>query len=242
MNFYSVIIGSELLNGRRRDSHFEFLNKELLKRGWTQKANFVIKDDPNFMEDVFKLIKSDKDSVMFCFGGIGSTPDDFTREVSAKVFSEGLTRHKEAQKIILEKMGEKAYPHRIKMADLPKGAKLLENPINKMPGYYLEDRFFFTPGFANMAHPMVTWVLDTFYPKAPKSYNCNFVAYTAEAEMINIMKQLPKDIEFSCLPQLTNGKKMAEIYLSSQNQNKLNRWCKFFKDELDKLNIKFKEL
>jgi molybdopterin-biosynthesis enzyme MoeA-like protein len=242
MNFYSVIIGSELLNGRRRDSHFEFLNKELLKRGWTQKANFVIKDDPNFMEDVFKLIKSDKNSVMFCFGGIGSTPDDYTREVSAKVFSKGLTRHEDAQKIILEKMGEKAYPHRIKMADLPKGAKLLENPINKMPGYYLEDRFFFTPGFPNMAHPMVTWALDTFYPKAPKSYSCNFIAYTSEAEMIDIMKRLPKQIELSCLPQLLDGKRTAEIHLSSQNQDELNRWCKFFKDELDKLNINYKEI
>ena len=58
MNFYSVIIGTELLNGRRKDGHFDFFNKELLKRGWTQKANFVIKDDPKFLEDVYNLIKS----------------------------------------------------------------------------------------------------------------------------------------------------------------------------------------
>ena len=37
VNFYSVIIGTELLNGRRKDAHFEFLNQELLKRGWEQK-------------------------------------------------------------------------------------------------------------------------------------------------------------------------------------------------------------
>jgi molybdopterin-biosynthesis enzyme MoeA-like protein len=111
-----------------------------------------------------------------------------------------------------------------------------------MPGYYLEDRFFFTPGFANMAHPMIIWALDTFYPKAPKSYSCNFIAYTSEAEMIDIMKKLPKQIELSCLPQLLDGKKTAEIHLSSQNQDELNRWCKFFKDELDKLNINYKEI
>jgi len=169
-NFYSVIIGSELLNGRRQDSHFEFFNRELLKRGWVQKANFVIKDDPQFMEDVFNLIKADKNSVMFCFGGIGSTPDDYTREVAGKVFSDGMSYHDEAKKIILEKMGDKAYPHRIKMAYLPNGSKLLPNPINKMPGFFLEDRYFFTPGFPNMAHPMVSWAMDKFFKKAPESF------------------------------------------------------------------------
>ena len=77
-NFYSVIIGTELLNGRRNDAHFSFINTELIKRGWEQKANFVIEDKPSFIEDVFSLIYKDKNSVLFCFGGIGSTPDDYT--------------------------------------------------------------------------------------------------------------------------------------------------------------------
>ncbi len=240
-NFYSVIIGTELLNGRRKDSHFEFLNSELLKRGWSQKANFVVKDDPAFLEDVFRLIKSDKNSVMFCFGGIGSTPDDFTREVSAKVFSDSLVRNKTAEKIILEKMGEEAYPHRIKMADLPNGAKLLSNPVNKMPGYYLEDRFFFTPGFPNMAHPMVEWAMESFYPKAPKKYSSNFVAFVSEAELIDVMEKLPKDVELSCLPQLENGVKTSEIYLSSEDEELLTKSDKMFKSYMNEKNIKYKE-
>lgn len=65
MNFYSVIIGTELLNGRRKDAHFTFLNEELLKRGWTHKASFVIEDDINLMKNTFNLIKDDKNSVMF---------------------------------------------------------------------------------------------------------------------------------------------------------------------------------
>ncbi len=240
-NFYSVIIGTELLNGRRKDSHFEFLNKELLKRGWSQKANFVVKDDPAFLEDVFMLVKSDENSVMFCFGGIGSTPDDFTREVSAKVFSGSLTRHSEVEKIILDRMGEDAYPHRIKMADLPSGAKLLENPINKMPGFYLKDRFFFTPGFPNMAHPMVTWALNTFYPKAPKRFCSNFVAFVSEADLIDVMQKLPKDVELSCLPQLKDGVRTSEIYLSSEDEELLRKSDKMFKSYMKENNIKYKE-
>ena len=70
VNFYSVIIGTELLNGRRKDVHFAFLNQELLKRGWEHKASFVIEDDKELMLKIFNLIKSDEHSVMFCFGEI----------------------------------------------------------------------------------------------------------------------------------------------------------------------------
>jgi len=88
-NFYSVIIGTELLNGRRKDAHFAFLNEQLLKRGWTHKASFVIEDDTKLMENIYNLIKADKNSVMFSYGGIGATPDDYTRQIAAKVFREG---------------------------------------------------------------------------------------------------------------------------------------------------------
>ena len=87
VNFYSVIIGTELLNGRRVDAHFPFLNEQLLKRGWEHKASFVIEDDPKLMFDIFNLIKADENSVMFCFGGIGATPDDYTRQTAAKAFT-----------------------------------------------------------------------------------------------------------------------------------------------------------
>ena len=59
VNFYSVIIGTELLNGRRKDAHFSFLNEQLLKRGWEHKASFVIADDTQLMLNIFNLIKSD---------------------------------------------------------------------------------------------------------------------------------------------------------------------------------------
>ena len=145
MNFYSVIIGSELLNGRRKDAHFDFLNKELMKRGWEQKGSFVIKDDFKLIEDIYTLIKNDEQSVMFSFGGIGSTPDDITRAVSAKVFGDGrLHIHDEVFKIIIDKFGEDgAYPHRIKMSELPKGAGLLKNMVNDIPGFQMDNRFFF---------------------------------------------------------------------------------------------------
>ncbi len=239
-SFYSVIIGTELLNGRREDSHFSFFNKELLKRGWEHKANFVIKDDPSFLKDVFKLVKSDPNSVMVSFGGIGSTPDDFTREIASITFtSEYPVRHKEAEKIIIDRLGDRAYPHPIKMADIPRGSKLIKNPINNMPGFQLRDRFFFVPGFPQMAHPMISQILDEFYPKNREKYNCSFIAQTGEATMIDIMDKLPDEVELSCLPTFDGEKRSAEIYLSSFDEELLKEWCEFFKSKLVEMGIEF---
>jgi len=240
--FYSVIIGTELLNGRRKDSHFDYLNHALRKRGWSQKASFVIKDEPQFLEDVFKLIRADRESVMFSFGGIGSTPDDFTREMAARAFRDApLIRHQEAEKIILDRLGERAYPHPIKMADLPKGANLIENPVNKMPGFSLDKRFFFVPGFPEMAHPMVDAMLDKYYPKAPEKFSCNFIAKCSEADLIDIMIALPPEIELSCLPQFVGEKRQAEIYLAYHDSGILDRWCSFFKERLEAMGIEYSD-
>jgi len=242
-NFYSVIIGTELLNRRREDAHFSVLAEELLKRGWEYKANFIIKDDPKFLKDIFTLIKSDPQSVMFSFGGIGSTPDDFTREVASIAFTQQPPyRHKEAEKIIVERLGERAYPHPITMADIPKGSQLIENPINRMPGFQIENRFFFVPGFPQMAHPMIKNILNEFYPKNSTKFNCNFMAYCGEATMIDIMRQLPSDIELSCLPIMSGEKKQAEIFLSSMDKTMLERWCGFFKDELTKIDVEYEDI
>ena len=242
-NFYSVIIGTELLNGRRQDSHFDYLNKQLLKRGWTQKANFIIKDDPQFLEDIFRLIRADDKSVMFSFGGIGSTPDDFTREVASRAFCDApLKRHHKAEEIIKERLQERAFPHPIKMADLPPFSDLIFNPINNMPGFSLEKRFFFVPGFPHMAHPMVKAVLDEYYPQAPKKYSCNFVVDASEALLIDIMEVLPTEIELSCLPQFVGAKRESEIYLSATDEVVLHQWCDFFQEELRKMGISYRKL
>jgi molybdopterin-biosynthesis enzyme MoeA-like protein len=237
-NFYTVIIGTELLNGRRSDKHFDFVNSQLLKRGWEQKASFIIKDEPKFIEDVFRLVKNDPNSVMFSFGGIGATPDDHTREVAAKVFSDGeLVKNEDAFALILEQFGKDAYPHRVDMANIPKNSSLLQNVVNKVPGFFLEERFFFVPGFPSMAWPMITEALDRFYPKCEKKFSCNFIANASENELIDIMKMLPEDLEFSSLPQFIGEKKIVEIYIADNDEQRVQKWHSFFKEEMKKRGI-----
>jgi molybdopterin-biosynthesis enzyme MoeA-like protein len=247
VNFYSVIIGTELLNGRRTDAHFAFLNQQLLSRGWEQKASFVIGDDTKLMLDVFNLIKSDPNSVMFSFGGIGATPDDYTREVAAKAFTNGkMEFHEEAKYRIINQFNDQAYPHRINMAYLPINAKLLTNVVNNVAGFYLEDRFFFTPGFPSMSQAMVVEALDTLYPKSQEKYRCVMTIDCSENDLIDTMKKMPKHLDFASLPRFIGETRKVVISLAGYDKDEVDKYfqlfvdfCKSFKKEyvLKDINI-----
>jgi len=240
MNFYSVIIGTELLNGRRKDAHFSFLNNELLKRGWEQKASFVIKDEPTFIENIFKLIKNDPDAVMFCFGGIGSTPDDYTRKCAANVFTQGkMEVHIEAKERILKKFAEASYPHRITMATLPLNTSLLHNVVNNIPGFSLENKYFFTPGFPSMSQSMIIEALDRYYPKNKEKYRYFLKADCSENDLIEIMEQIPKEIDFSSLPQIKDNKRFVVISVASYDKKKAKRYFSLFENLLKEEKINF---
>jgi len=234
---FAVIIGTEILNGRREDKHFLFLRDELLKRGYELSGSFIIKDDIELMKKTFSMIKSIPNSKMFCFGGIGSTPDDYTREVSGEVFSDGMQFNEEFKSKILEKFKSQAYPARIYMSYLPKGAQLLKNnPINGMYGYYIDNRYFFMPGFPDMAHPMVKEALDKFFPPKKQKERFTILVDAKEGEFVDIMQKIPKHLEFSSLPKLDFT---CEISIAGDEAKK---WISFFKEELNKKGIKYKDL
>ncbi len=241
MNFYAVIIGTEILNARRKDAHFEFLQKELAKYGHELFASFIIKDDSELMKRTYRMILEDKEAVMFSFGGIGSTPDDLTREIAAEVFTGvKVETHPKFLADIIERFGEKAYPHRIHMADLPPKADLVHNPVNNMSGFSLENRYFFTPGFPSMSHPMVAAVIKQYFGKVIDKYRLTLYAHTSEETLITLMQKLPKEIELSCLPMFVKQKAHVELSLSSTDKALNQHYFEIFTKELDKQKIYYK--
>ncbi|MFA6195212.1 MAG: molybdopterin-binding protein [Sulfurimonas sp.] len=240
MNFYAIIIGTEILNARREDKHFHFLQNELKKYGHELFASFIIKDDVALITKCYELVKSDKNSILFSFGGIGATPDDLTREISAKVFtSKPLTLHKQFEKDIIDRFADEAYPHRIHMAELPQDAKLLFNPINNMSGYFLEDRFFFVPGFPEMAHPMISNAIETFFPKSVEKFRYTLLAQTSENTLISLMQNIPSNIELSSLPMIKENKASVELSLSGFDELSLKQHFNLFCNELNDKNIPY---
>jgi molybdopterin-biosynthesis enzyme MoeA-like protein len=241
MNFYAVIIGTEILNNRRKDKHFEFIRDELAKYGHELFSSIIIKDDEALISRTYKMILEDKKSVLFSFGGIGSTPDDLTREIASEVFTHAKTlRHEQFYNDIVERFAEKAFPHRIHMADLPPNADLIFNPINNMSGFSLENRFFFVPGFPSMAHPMISSVIQTHFSKKITKYRKTFIAQTSEETLITLMQTLPKEIELSCLPMFVNDKPQVELSLSSVDEKIVLKYFELFIADLKKRGIRYK--
>jgi len=218
-HFYAVIIGSEILNRRREDKHFDFLTKALKAKGFELFASFVIKDDVALIENTYRLIKNDPQAMMFSFGGIGSTPDDLTRQLSANIFGDGkLYRHAQFEKDIIKRLDERAYPHPIKMADLPKDAGLLFNPVNNMSGFHLKEKLFFMPGFPEMAQPMINEILSKYIPQPIPTFTQTLIAQCGEGKLTHLMMEIPKEVELSSLPMMNDGSPMVEFSLNASNK------------------------
>ena len=234
--FFTLIIGTEILNRRRTDAHFDFVSKALADKGHKLTASFIIEDDPKLIVQTIKFIASQANPILFSFGGIGSTPDDHTRKCAAMALRDGaLIVHEEAKQIIEDKLGENAYPHPIKMAELPKGANLLDNPVNKMPAFSLDEQYFFMPGFPEMSHPMVDTILEKLVPTKKDQYRFTFTALCKENEFIEVMENMPKEVEFSSLPKLYSDGWKVTISVASDNrtlaQEAFNRYLQVLKEK-----------
>jgi len=235
-HIYAVIIGSEILNGRRKDKHFDFLREALAHKGHTPYCVEIIKDDKALIKSSFDRIKSDEKSILFCFGGIGATPDDLTRPIAAEVFrGTPLQRHTKFESDIIEYFGDGAYPNRIH----PEGAGLLKNPVNNMSGFYLDERYFFMPGFPEMSHPMVEEAIARFLPQSSTLYRKSLLADCSEERLIGIMKKIPSEIECSSLPRFVNNRPTVEMSVASYDEEEALFFFDMFIDFLKSKSIDF---
>ena len=163
--FGIYIIGDEILSGKREDKHLtqaiNILKARGLQLGWAE----YLGDDPSRMVASFKrsFAQSEKSGdIVFSFGGIGATPDDYTRQCVADALDVPIVRHAGAVAEIVAQFGAEAYPKRVMMADFPAGADIIPNPVNRVAGFSIKSHYF-VPGFPAMAHPMMEWVLGTHY-------------------------------------------------------------------------------
>jgi molybdopterin-biosynthesis enzyme MoeA-like protein len=175
-----LIIGDEILSGKRTDKHLSKLIALLSARGMQLGWAEYIGDDPARITATLARTFDSRDSVFSC-GGIGATPDDHTRQCAAAALGLPLLLHPGAKEKIQERIADMAKAegkeprldapenlHRLKMGEFPQGAQLIPNSYNKIPGFSIAHReegaHYFMPGFPVMAGPMMEWVLDTCYP------------------------------------------------------------------------------
>ncbi len=177
MGFGLVIVGDEILSGKRQDQHLSQVISLLQARGLSMSWVRYVGDERTRLTAVLTDALHCGDWV-FCCGGIGATPDDHTRQSAAAALKVPLVLHPQAQDLIMQRMielaaenGEPFDPerpdnrHRLQMGCFPEGAQIIPNPYNKIPGFSVDSPnrlggVFFVPGFPVMAWPMIEWVLD----------------------------------------------------------------------------------
>lgn len=173
-----IIVGDEILSGKRADKHLSKTIELLGERGLALDWAEYVGDSP---ERITRTLQRafESHSVVFSCGGIGATPDDHTRQCAARALGVDLVLHPEAEVLIRERMQdvakEQGVPyepdradnvHRLNMGTFPVGADIIPNPYNKIPGFSCRGAqgvVNFVPGFPVMAWPMIAWVLDTHY-------------------------------------------------------------------------------
>lgn len=205
--FGVIIIGDEILSGKRQDAHLTQAIATLKARGLSLNWAQYLGDEPAEITATLKRTMA-SDDVVFCFGGIGATPDDHTRQSAAAAAGVPIERHAGAVAEIEAQFGESAYPKRVLMADFPKGADLIPNPVNRVAGFSL-DRHYFMPGFPQMAWPMMAWVLDTHYAayfhQQPQVESSILVMDAGESRLIDLMNRIVAaypDTRLFSLPKL----------------------------------------
>ena len=244
MNFGIIIIGDEILSGKRSDKHLSKAIELLSARGLQLAYADYVGDEPARITATLKRAFASGDAV-FSFGGIGATPDDHTRQCAGLALERDMALSPQAEALIRERMQDVAREqgvayepdrsdnvHRLNMGVFPKGAQIIPNPFNKIPGFFCSagsdphavgqrggidmiaagppqgarapsggsdphavgerggidmsaagppqgarapsggsdphavgerGGIFFLPGFPVMAHPMMAWVLDTYF-------------------------------------------------------------------------------
>jgi len=135
-----LIIGNEILSGRTKDANLQFLALELNKLGIRLMEVRVIPDIEPIVVDTVNEVRARFDYV-FTTGGIGPTHDDITADCIAKAFGVGISEHPEAVARMTRHYGDAALftPARRRMARVPHGGILVDNPVSVAPGFQIEN-------------------------------------------------------------------------------------------------------
>jgi len=253
-----VIVGDEILSGKRTDKHLSKVIELLAARGLQLDWSMIIGDDPERITATLRTTFASGD-IVFCCGGIGATPDDHTRQCAAAALGVDLALHPEAKTLIWQRITETAKAagqqldlttpdnlHRLKMGEFPVGAAIIPNAYNLIPGFSVGTHYF-VPGFPVMAEPMVTWVLDTHYAhlfhQHQRDEKSVLVFEIAESLLTPLMEQLEAAfplIKVFSLPSVGNHQIRRHIELGVKGTPaQVEAAFTVLQAELDKFNAEY---
>jgi len=240
---FVIIIGNEILSGRTRDMNLPYLGQRLDQLGIPVAEARII---PDVLEKIVKTVNFGRTHFDYVFttGGIGPTHDDITSVSVARAFAVSIERNQAAQTIL-----EAYYPAsdltdaRLKMADIPAGATLIDNPVSGAPGFQMEN-VFVLPGVPEIMQAMFEGITDRLTGGAPVLTR-SVITDLREGQLANDLKQLQlkyHDVTIGSYPFFKNRRFGVNVILRGTCVEILDELEQATMDMIKKLNGKILKL
>jgi molybdopterin-biosynthesis enzyme MoeA-like protein len=247
--FGLLVVGDEILSGKRKDAHFEGVAAILATRGLRLSWVKYLGDDRTRLAESFRRSMAAGEVVFSC-GGIGNTPDDHTRQAVADALGVSLEFSPEARNELharfVDELGDELTEARKLLGSFPSGSRIIPNPVNRIPGFMVREHHFL-PGFPHMAHPMIEWALDTFYrpfhqpPKVEKAFLLSG-ENAHESGLLPLMERVVAiypDLRLFSLPSL-DGKTRRHLELGVEGEAaRVELAMEEIRREVDELGIRW---
>ncbi|MEM9269937.1 MAG: molybdopterin-binding protein [Pseudomonadota bacterium] len=219
-----VVIGDEILSGRTRDANMNHLAIRLTELGIDLREVRVVSDDGDAIVDAVKALRSAYGTV-FTSGGIGPTHDDITADCVARAFEVSIDVRDDAVEVMAAHYpGGHAdlTPARLRMARIPEGASLIENPVSGAPGFTLGNVHVMA-GVPKIFQAMVESVAPTLVGGAPllsRSVRIDKGESTV-AEALGAIAEANPDVSIGSYPFQKDGRFGCNIVVRSADAARL---------------------
>jgi molybdenum cofactor synthesis domain-containing protein len=185
-----LIIGDEILSGRTQDANLAYLAKWLGVQGIRLTEVRVVADDHAAIGSAVNALRVAHD-YLFTTGGIGPTHDDITVDAIAAALGVPVVVHPQARAILASYYGDKLTDARLRMARVPEGAELIENPRTGAPGIR-HGNIFIMAGVPAITRGMLA-ALDGTLPGGAPVLSRSIGAWTAESAVAETLARIEKD-------------------------------------------------
>ncbi|CAK0772279.1 Molybdenum cofactor biosynthesis protein [uncultured Gammaproteobacteria bacterium] len=218
-----IVIGNEILSGRIQDTNLYFLAGWLNRHGIRLREVRVVADDQGEIVAAVNACRSRYDYVLTT-GGIGPTHDDITTAAIAVAFGVAVVRDPEAMRRLESHYGQSNLNDaRVRMADIPAGATLIDNPVSMAPGFQIGNVFVLA-GVPMVMQAMAEGLGDRLTggePMLSRTVSCELAEGVLSAGLEAVQRRWP-DLEIGSYPYFRNGFFGVSLVLRGTNPERLD--------------------
>jgi len=200
-----IIIGNEILSGRTPDANISWIADQLNNHGINLREVRIVRDIEDEIIKAVRELHSEVDYV-FTTGGIGPTHDDITTASIAKAFEAKVAINPDAKHQLEEHYGEELNKARLKMASIPEGATLIDNPISAAPGFVIENVYVMAgvPRIMRGMFKQITHHLAGGMPMLSNTITCQIKESDIAESLADIQSQF-SNVDIGSYPHFRGG-------------------------------------